>query len=205
MATDFDAAAETWDDDPVRRARTTALAEALRAAVPLDPSTRVLEYGAGTGLLSHRLAAHVGTITVADASAGMVEVAASRIEESGLAHLTARRLDLTVDPVPADRYDLVVSIMAMHHVSDVPRVLAAFHELLRPGGSVAIADLDHDPDNHFHAHDFDGHRGFDRDTIAGWLAAAGFTHVVFSTPHVVTKEVGGARREFPLFLAVGRR
>ncbi len=205
MATDFDAAAETWDDDPVRRARTTALAEAVRAAVPLDPSASVLEYGAGTGLLSHRLAPYVGAITVADASAGMVEVAGARIAQSGLGHLAARRLDLTVDPVPDDRYDLVVSIMAMHHVSDVPRVLAAFHSLLRPGGSVAIADLDHDPDNHFHAHDFDGHRGFDRDALAGWLAAAGFTDVAFSTPHVVTKEVDGASREFPLFLAVGRR
>jgi 2-polyprenyl-3-methyl-5-hydroxy-6-metoxy-1,4-benzoquinol methylase len=205
VATDFDAAAETWDDDPTRRARTEALAEAVRAAVPLDASTRVLEYGAGTGLLSHRLAPYVGAITVADASAGMVEVAGSRIEQSGLAHLTARRLDLTVDPVPDERYDLVVSIMAMHHVSDVPRVLAAFHELLEPGGAVAIADLDHDPDNHFHAHDFDGHRGFDRVTLGGWLAGAGFTDVTLSTPHVVTKEVAGTSREFPLFLAVGHR
>lgn len=205
MATDFDAAAATWDDDPVRRARTEALAEAVRAVVALGPATAVLEYGAGTGLLSHRLAPYVGAITVADAAPGMVDVASARIAESGLGHLNARRLDLTRDPVPPERYDLVVSIMAMHHVTDVPRVLAAFHELLLPGGSVAIADLDHDPHNHFHAHDFDGHRGFDREVLGGWLADAGFTDVGFSTPHTVTKEVDGVSREFPLFLAVGRR
>lgn len=205
MAADFDAAASTWDDDPKRRARTMSLAEAVRGAVELAADVAVLEYGAGTGLLSHQLAPYVGSITVADASPGMVEVARTRIEKSGHSHLRALRLDLTSDPVPEERYGLIVSVMAMHHVSDVPGVLAAFLQLLEPGGSVVVADLDHDPDRHFHDHDFDGHHGFDRDVLTGWLTGAGFGDVRFSTPHTATKTIDGVPREFPIFLAVARR
>jgi 2-polyprenyl-3-methyl-5-hydroxy-6-metoxy-1,4-benzoquinol methylase len=205
VATDFDAAANTWDDDPKRRARTMILAEAVRGAVELAADVAVLEYGAGTGLLSHQLAPHVGSITVADASPGMVEVARTRIEESGHSHVRAVRLDLTSDPVPEERYGLIVSVMAMHHVRDVPAVLAAFHRLLEPGGSVVVADLDHDPDRRFHDHDFDGHHGFDREVLTGWLAGAGFGDVRFTTAYTVTKTVDDAVREFPIFLAVARR
>jgi 2-polyprenyl-3-methyl-5-hydroxy-6-metoxy-1,4-benzoquinol methylase len=205
VATDFDAAANTWDDDPRRRDRTLILAEAVRGAVDLAADVAVLEYGAGTGLLSHQLAPYVGSITVADASPGMVEVARTRIGESGHSHLRALRLDLTSDPAPGERYGLIVSVMAMHHVSDVPTVLAAFHQLLEPGGSVVLADLDHDPGHLFHDDDFDGHHGFDRDVLTGWLTGAGFVDVRFTTPHTVTKTVDGVPREFPIFLAVARR
>lgn len=47
------------------------VAGAIREAVPLDPSVRLLEYGAGTGHVSQALCDTVGPITVADTSAGM--------------------------------------------------------------------------------------------------------------------------------------
>jgi len=51
----FDDRAATWDDpDKIERAR--VVAEAIARAVPLDRTTRVFEYGAGTGLVSEQLA-----------------------------------------------------------------------------------------------------------------------------------------------------
>src|SRR5690554_3935123 len=50
----FDEKASTWDDaDKVRRS--DEIARAVAAAVPLATTTRVLEYGAGTGLVSQAL------------------------------------------------------------------------------------------------------------------------------------------------------
>ena len=82
--------------------------------------------------------------------------------------------------------------------------MARFRHLLRPGGRVALSDLDDDGGRFHDAHTHRHHDGFDRATLARWLAAAGFVDVAFATPHVVTKPVDGEARDFPLFLAVGR-
>lgn len=201
---DFDAKARTWDDDPEKLHRARTLAQAVAEAVPLTAQSRVLEYGAGTGQLSLALAPRVGSVLLADASAGMVDVARERLSEHGLDPGRAVRLDLLADPAPGERFDLVVSAMTLHHVPDVPRLLRVLRGLLDQGGWVALADLDSE-NGLFHDEPFDGHHGFDRDDLATQLSEAGYTEVKFSTPYAVTKEVDGQRRDFPLFLATARR
>src|SRR5436190_144034 len=66
--TDFDARAETWDDDPAKVERARAVADEIIARVPLSRTMRALEYGCGTGLLSFMLRERVGDITLADVS-----------------------------------------------------------------------------------------------------------------------------------------
>ncbi|MDV7391839.1 class I SAM-dependent methyltransferase, partial [Arthrospira platensis SPKY1] len=51
-------------------------------------------------------------------------------------------LDLLTDAPPPERYDLIYTLMTLHHVADTNRLLRAFHDLLRPGGWLGIADLD---------------------------------------------------------------
>ena len=203
--TDFDEAASTWDDQPGREERARAVAQAIREAIALRSDMVALEYGAGTGLLGRQLADELGSLTFADASAGMTEVARGKIAELGAAdRMRAVRLDLMTDPVPDDRYDLVLSMMALHHVGHIPALLTALHTMLRAGGRVALVDLDAE-DGTFHDGDFDGHQGFDRDDLGRWLAAAGFAEVRFRTAFTVVKEVDGQEREFPLFLATASR
>ncbi len=167
--TDFDAEAETWDDQPYRVERAEAIATVIRETVPLGTHLAALEYGAGTGLLGRALVDDLGSVTLADSSAGMTEVAATKAAGHPSADkLRAVRLDLMTDPVPADRYDLILSMMALHHVPDVPALLGAFHTMLNAGGVVALVDLEAE-DGSFHDGDFDGHHGFDRERLAGWL------------------------------------
>ncbi len=203
--TDFDEAASTWDDQPGREDRAKAVAQSIREAVPLRLDMAAFEYGAGTGLLGRQLADELGSLTFADASAGMTEVARAKIVELGAEdRMRAVRLDLMTDAVPDERYDLVLSMLALHHVEDVPALLGALHTLLRPGGLVALVDLDAE-DGTFHDGDFDGHQGFDRADLGGWLAAAGFGDVGFRTAYTVTKDVEGQEQQFPLFLATASR
>jgi len=205
VVTDFDAEADTWDEQPHRLERAREVAAVIRASVALSPRMSALEYGAGTGLLGRELAGDLGPMTLADASVGMTEAAARAISGHPAAdRLRAQRLDLMTDPVPADRYDLVLSMMAMHHVSDVRQLLAAFHELLAPGGQVALVDLDAE-DGSFHDGDFDGHLGFPRDELGDWLGAAGFGDVGFRTAYTIDKVVDGEDRSYTLFLVTARR
>ncbi|MEI2776594.1 MAG: class I SAM-dependent methyltransferase [Tetrasphaera sp.] len=203
---DFDARAKTWDDDPDKIARSRALAAAIRDRVELRSSTRLFEYGAGTGQLALALAPHVATVMLADASAGMIAVARERLGAAGLDPDRAIQLDLLTDPAPDEEFDLVVSAMTLHHVPDIPALLTALHGLLASGGTIALSDLDaEDGSFHSHDHDFTGHNGFDRAALGTQARAAGFTDIAFSTPLEVTKEVDGVARAFPLFLLTARR
>ena len=197
--TDFDARAETWDD-PSKVERAQEVAAAMRRAVPLSRSMKSLEYGAGTGLLSFCLRDALGPLTLADSSAGMREVAERKIAASGARDMRVIDLDLMRDPLPADRYDFIFSMMTLHHVPDVPRVLAAFHSLLDAGAWLCIADLDAE-DGSFHGPDVDVHHGFKRGEIGSRLAAAGFVNVAIHDCGSI--EQGG--RSYSMFCAACRK
>lgn len=199
VITDFDARAEGWDD-PGKLKRATDVAAAIRRAVPLARSMRALEYGAGTGLLSFCLRDALGPITLADSSAGMRAVAERKIATGNVHDMRVIDLDLTRDPVPAERYDLIFSMMTLHHVPDVPRVLADFRLLLNPGGWLCHADLDAE-DGSFHGPEVDVHHGFERRTVRAWLQAAGFDDVSVDD----CCEIEHGKRSYSIFLAVCRK
>ena len=201
---DFDDRAKTWDSDPIKRERAFAVAAAIRQRVPLSSDWRALEYGCGTGLLSFALHAELGRITLADSSPGMLAVLEEKIAAAGFSHLHPLALDLATDPPPAERYDLIYTLMTLHHVADVDRLLRAFRDLLRPGGWLGIADLDQE-DGSFHGPGFTGHNGFHRDALRVQLMRAGFGEVDFSTCYAMKKETDRGTREYPLFLAVAAR
>lgn len=197
--TDFDARAETWDD-PSKVERAKAVAAALRRAVPLSDSMSALEYGAGTGLLSFCVRDALGPITLADSSAGMRSVAERKIAAAHARDMRVIDLDLMRDPLPADRYDVIFSMMTLHHVPDVPRVLEAFHAMLNPGGWLCFADLDAE-DGSFHGPQVDVHHGFARETVHEWMTAAKFTQVTVTD----CCEIDHGERRYSIFIAAGRR
>ena len=199
MPTDFDSKAKTWDDDPAKVERARMAAAAIRAAVPVTPSMRLLEYGAGTGLTSQALADHIGSITLAEPSAGMRAVIADKIAAGNLpADARVWDLDLATGAVPDERFDLVATVMTLHHIHDVERVLHGFASLLAGGGYLCVVDLEEE-DGSFHRSDggFDGHHGFARAALTAQLEAAGFTEVHFEPCHEVEQD--GDR--YALFLA----
>jgi len=201
--TDFDARAATWDDDPTKVERAQAVADEIVARVPLSPTMRSLEYGCGTGLLSFMLRARLGDITLADVSEGMLAVAAGKIAAAGDASMRAVKLDYFVDPVPARAFDVIYSLMTLHHVPDTTGILERFRTALAAPGFLCIADLDTE-DGSFHGAGFDGHLGFDRSELAAKARQAGFASVEFTTAHTMTKAVGSGHRRFPIFLMVAR-
>ena len=141
-ANPFDTAAATWDDNPHRVRLMRTLGEAIVREAAVTPEMDVLDYGCGTGLLGLFLLDHAASVTGADNSPGMLDVLRGKIAADGLEAMSVLLLDLERDAVPDRRFDLVVVGMALHHIADVDRVLRAFHTMLRPGGTLCIADLD---------------------------------------------------------------
>jgi 2-polyprenyl-3-methyl-5-hydroxy-6-metoxy-1,4-benzoquinol methylase len=201
--TTFDERAKDWDT-PTRIARARQIAAAIRAAVPLARDDRLADVGAGTGLLGLALVDDVGEVVLLDPSAGMIEVAAQKLAGGSLPSVRADRHDLLADPPPAEPFDVVVSLLVLHHIEDTAAALAAIRDLLVPGGWIALADLDTE-DGFFHSADAEGihHRGFDRGQIETLSQAAGFVDVETRTAMVIDEH--GSDGGYPVFLLTGRR
>lgn len=203
--TDFDERAKDWDSDPKKVERARVVAEAIRKAIPLSTNISALEYGCGTGLLSFALQSDLGQITLADTSQGMLDVLAEKIAAAGVMNMRPVKLDVATDPLPAERFHLTYSLMTLHHVPDARGILGKFHALLEPGGFLLVADLDKE-DGSFHTDGTtDVHLGFERGELQGWVEAAGFENVSFSTAYEIKKNVDGAEKTFPVFLMSARK
>jgi len=203
--TNFDERAKDWDSDPQKVERARAVAEAIRKAVPLSPSMKALEYGCGTGLLSFALQSDLGQITLADTSQGMLEVLVNKIIEAKVRNMHPVRLDLESDPIPAERFDLMYSLMTLHHIHNVKKVLIKFYDLLVPQGYLLVADLDRE-DGSFHTDGTtDVHQGLDRAELQKTVEELGFENVKFSTAYEIKKQIDHAEKVFPVFLMLAQK
>lgn len=203
--TNFDDRAKDWDSDPMKVQRARAVANAIRAAVDIKPGMTALEIGCGTGLLSFALQADFASITLADTSQGMLEVLSGKIKAAKAANMHPLRLDLSVDPLPAQKFHVTYSLMALHHIHDTDGILRRFYDVLEPGGWLVVADLDKE-DGSFHTDgSTDVHHGFERNKLQKRVEAAGFTNVHFSNAYAIKKKIGSEQRTFPLFLMTARK
>ncbi|MDZ7616843.1 MAG: class I SAM-dependent methyltransferase [Patescibacteria group bacterium] len=209
MATDkrdFDREAASWDEHPARIKLAKDVARAISEHVPLTPHMNVMDFGCGTGLLAIELLPRVLSVTGIDSSAGMLEVLRRKIADWNLPNLPAMLFDADRGDILAGAFDLVVSSMTLHHVRDLEPLFAQFFDVLTPGGSLAIADLDPD-DGRFHE-DRTGvfHCGFDRGMLRAVFASAGFEQVRDAdAAEVVKPSADGELRPFSVFLMTGRK
>lgn len=198
---DFDELAETWDDDPQKVERARIVAARIVERLAPTSATRLLEYGAGTGLVAEALADRVGAMTLADPSAGMRAAMAAKVDAGSLpADARIVDLDLAAEPRPDDRYDLAVAVQVLHHVADLDPVLAGFAAVVERGGRLCVVDLEAE-DGSFHAEGFAGHHGFERNDLAARIEGAGFRDVVFEHAYDLQRD----GRTYPLFLAIATR
>jgi ubiquinone/menaquinone biosynthesis C-methylase UbiE len=200
----FDRVAAGWDSNPARVALVKGIVAAIRQAVPLTRDMAVLDFGAGTGLLTLGLLPYVARITAVDASSEMLKVLADKLRSLEIDNVTPWHGDIGREPLPEAGYDLVVSSMVLHHIADVSQLFKPLRRCLRPGGWIALADLDSE-DGSFHP-DPTGvfHQGFDRQQIGNWLEAAGFRAVTLHDAYrMVRPQSNGGTREYPVFLATG--
>src|SRR5699024_1416693 len=140
-----DERAATWDDDPHKVRQSEDVAAAVRRHLDLGDRPRTLELGAGTGLLSRALRDDLGPVTLADSSAGMLDVGSRVPAEQGVGDWRAVEVDVDAGQLPAGPFDLVLGQLALPHMQDARAVGTLVHDELAPGGRIAIADLATDP------------------------------------------------------------
>jgi 2-polyprenyl-3-methyl-5-hydroxy-6-metoxy-1,4-benzoquinol methylase len=199
MTDQFAEKSKDWDERPVPVQISRAVGRLLQR-LPWDTSMRVMDFGAGTGLIAASVAPRVARIVAVDTSPSMLQALAAKPELQG--KVETRCHDILESPLD-ERFDAIISAMALHHVEDTQAAASRFAEHLKPGGRLALADLDSE-DGSFHPPDTEGvfHHGFDRVALQSTLQAAGFEDVRFVTALEVEKEGSGP---FTVFFVTARR
>ena len=199
MSDHFNEKAKNWDADEMVKKLSSAIGASILENTRLNESMDVMDFGAGTGLISYHVAPFVNKIIAVDISEAMLDTLVAKPDLQGKVEAICQ--DILDMPLTA-KFDLIMSAMAMHHVEDSNKLIQTFSEHLTPGATLALADLDQE-DGSFHPADVEGvfHSGFERDQLKALLESHGFENVHFHTAHTVVKE----DMEYPIFLVIATK
>ena len=195
----FNEKSKDWDANEMRKMLSSAIGSSIIEQVSLHDQMSVMDFGAGTGLISSQVAPRVKKIVAVDISEAMLNKLVSKPELQGKVEIVCQDI---IDKPIAEKFDLIMSAMAMHHVKETSRLIQRFSELLSPQAFIALADLDKE-DGSFHPEDTEGvfHLGFKRNELQIILEKYGFREIQFITVHTVSKE----EKKYPIFLVTATK
>lgn len=138
----FDALARNYATSEVHVSSPTR--DRLHALIPEADSVCDVASGAGhTGLGFAGIARRIVAVDPAPNMLAEVRRLAAERGVDGVETVQAFAEDV---PLPDASFDLVVCRMAAHHFSDLPRALREMTRLTRPGGHIAVIDMEGNED-----------------------------------------------------------
>ena len=200
MAVDhFAHKSKSWDMSSKRVQNAKSIAELIIDSVALSSTMKVMDFGAGTGLLSYFIAPHVDTIVAVDNSPSMLEKFKEKSVEFAC-KTEVLELDLSQQDIE-QKFDGIVSSMTIHHLKDTKALFEKLYSMLNKDGFIAIADLDSE-DGTFHS-DNTGvfHFGFERKELEIIAKEVGFKNIRFELASTIKKP----HHEFTVFLMFATR
>ena len=195
----FKERSKDYDGNDMIKQLSSAIGSCIIENVELNAQMHVLDFGAGTGLISSQIAPYVEKITAVDISQSMLDKLNAKPEITDNVKTLCH--DITIQPIGKE-YDLIMSAMAMHHVEDTDNLIKRFSDHLKSGAKIALADLDAE-DGSFHPKGMEDvyHDGFERSGFQATLEKHGFKDINFETAHTIN----GETRPYPIFLALATK
>ncbi len=197
---DFSVEAFKWDtNERVKRAK--IIAEKIQETINIAEHFTALEFGCGTGLVSFNLFEKFESITLVDTAKGMIDVVNEKISKHSIKNMKAVQIDINKQVELTEKYDVIYTSMALHHIKDTETTLINLHTLLKNNGQLCIVELSKD-DGVFHKseQDFDGHNGFEQDELKELLEKIGFRGVTYEVFFSDTKVIDCTEVKYSLFL-----
>jgi len=114
------------------------IAEAL---LKLMPPLTIADLGAGEGTISQLMAQRAKKVIAIDNSEKMVEFGAELARKHSIGNMEYRLGDLEDVPIRTATVDLAFLSQALHHAPHPERAIAEAWRILKPGGRIAVLDL----------------------------------------------------------------
>jgi ArsR family transcriptional regulator len=114
------------------------VAEAL---LKLMPPMVIADLGAGEGTISQMMAQRAKKVIAIDNSEKMVEFGTELARKHGIGNMEYRLGDLEDVPIRAGTVDLAFLSQALHHARHPHRAVEEARRILKPGGRIAVLDL----------------------------------------------------------------
>lgn len=202
----FDKQAQDWDNDPKKIERAKVFAKEINDFIQPNQILHALEFGCGTGLLSFQLKDFFKTITLVDNSEGMIKVLQEKIIKAGIKNFKPLHIDLLEDNLNINEYDVIYTLMTLHHISNINNILKEFNSILKTDGYLCIADLVQE-DGSFHSDldNFKDHNGFDREELTVILSNNGFNVEYYKLCFEIEKNIDNEIKKYPLFLMICKK
>ena len=190
---------KSWDMNSKRVLNAKSIAKLIVNNIELKKNMVLMDFGAGTGLLSYFVAPFVQKITAVDNSPSMLLEFENKCSEF-VCETEVIAKDLSTETLER-KFDGIISSMTIHHLKDTLALFHKFYAMLEDGGFIALADLDSE-DGSFHS-DNTGvfHHGFDREALKVIAQEAGFKNISFDTASTIVKP----QREFTVFLMTAEK
>jgi len=114
---------------------------AIREGLAGDGRGRLLDAGCGPGVVLAAVGADFAEVCGLDLTPAMVERAKVACQEAGLAEAHLKVGSMLAMPFDDGHFDAVVSRLTLHHLEAPGDALREMARVLRPGGTLVIADL----------------------------------------------------------------
>lgn len=202
----FDEKAKDWDKDPKKAERAALFALEIKKETGDRKIVKALEFGSGTGLVSFQLTDRIDNMVLADTSAGMLDVLKQKIEEESISNMYPFLIDGSNPLSRLSGFELIYTLLTLHHVKDLEDAFSDFATLLNPGGMLIIGDLiSEDGSFHYRDPEFDGHKGFDPENLKKMLSENGFETGSARIFYSIEREYNNTVRNYPLFVLTGKK
>jgi len=188
--------AKDWDKKNVRVNNARNISAKILEKISLNGNEHLMDFGAGTGLLSEGIAQYVKKISAVDYSGAMLEQFTAK---NWPCETDALNIDLTQATLDY-HFDGIISSMTLHHIEDIEALFKKFSDLLEKGGFVALGDLSKEDGTFHSSNESVKHLGFDELFIEVALFKNNFRDIAFTRANVITKEIEGKQKDFPIFL-----
>ena len=140
MSNEWDEYAQSWDANPSVVEYADKAFQTLQENVRLD-GVRVLDFGAGTGLLTQRLHPQAKQLVALDGSEKMLQVLAGKTLEkvSIIDELLTPQL-IETHPLLQEKFDLILASSALAFVDNYPQTLTLLASLIKENGKLVQWD-----------------------------------------------------------------